>query len=153
MSYAQLVNGEQASLADDPELVQAMEIFAGMSPQEMEETVRQLMEVVGNDPETIAELKSILEMIPQIESASNLEQMTQDDELAAATEDALRLLGGTNWDAIWEKQEDILKAVLASGQLTPEDAATFKTDQSAWEKELKFIWGELQKQASLKQEL
>ena len=148
---------QTASLAEDQELLNAMEIFAGMSPTEMEETVRQLMDTLGmDDPETLAELNKILELIPQMKAddrgGSNLQQMAQDDELAVATEDALRLLGNSNWDEIWDKQDVILEAVLASGQLSPEDAARFKTDESAWKKELRFIWDELQKQAKQQKE-
>ena len=45
-------------------------------------------------------------------------------------------------------QDVILEAVLESGKLSPEDAATYKTDINAWEKELKFIYDELQRQAA-----
>jgi hypothetical protein len=108
------------------------------------------MQLVGNDdPETKAELELILnELLPQIKSQSNLDQMVQDDELAVATQDALRSLQGSNWDEIWAKQDVILEGVLASGQLTQESAALFRSDDEAWKEELKFIWDQLQQQAA-----
>ncbi|KAL3936244.1 MAG: hypothetical protein SGBAC_008402 [Bacillariaceae sp.] len=121
-----------------------------MSPEEMEETILELIQMVGNDdPETKAELEVLLnELIPQIKSQSNLNQMAQDDELAVATQDALRMLKGSNWDEIWGKQDIILEGVLASGQLSPEDAALYRSDEKAWKEQLKFIWDQLQQQAA-----
>ena len=140
----------------DDELLNAMEIFAGMSKVEMEETIREMIELVGRDDhETIAELEKLLhELIPMIDDDNkddknqNLKQMIQDDELKKATHDALTLLSGSSWDYVWENQQLILEGVLQSGQLSPEDAALYKADEAAWEKELKFIFNELQKQAS-----
>jgi hypothetical protein len=126
-----------------------MSIFQGMSPEEKKETIGELLEILGDDSETKADLERLLgEVFPDIESNSDLKKITQDDELAPATHDALRLLKGSSWEAIWEKQDIILEGVLASGQLSPEDAAKFETDEAAWEKELRFIWDELQKQAA-----
>ncbi|CAJ1946758.1 unnamed protein product [Cylindrotheca closterium] len=141
---------EPERITQDEALKQALEIFEGMSPEEMEETILEMMQLVGNDdPETKAELELLLnELIPQIKSQSNLDQMVQDDELAVATQDALRMLKGSNWDEIWAKQDIILEGVLASGQLTPESAALYRSDEEAWKEELKFIWDQLQKQAA-----
>jgi hypothetical protein len=154
-------DGSGSSSNSFAETAEAMEIFAGMSPEEMEETVKQLMMVVGDDPETQAELEQLLEQIPKMKQqqqqsggeGSNLDQMVKDDEVAAATQDALRLLLNSDWESVWENQDVILEGVVASGQLDPEDAAYLKTDQSAWKKQLRFIWDELQKQADLQQEL
>ena len=135
-----------------------MEIFAGMSKVEMEETIREMIELVGHDDqETIAELEKLLnDLIPMIDNNDdnpnnhpnnyNIKQMIHDDELKKATQDALMLLSGSSWDYIWENQGLILDGVLQSGQLSPKDAALYKTDKVAWEKELKFIYNELQKQ-------
>ena len=141
---------EPERISTDEAVLQAMEIFAGMSPEEMEDTIMELIQMLGDgDPETKAELEVLLnELIPQIKSESNLNQMVQDDELAVATNDALRMLKGSNWDEIWAKQDVILEGVLASGHLTAEDAARFRTDEDAWKEELQFIWGQLQKQAA-----
>lgn len=138
-------------MSDDQELLDALEIFQGMSPEEMEETIVELLQHIGDDdPDTKAELETLLtEVLPQLKFQSNLKEMTEDDELAAATQDALRLLSGaTSWDDIWEKQDVILEGVIASGQLTPEDVALFKSDENEWKAQLKFIWDELQKQAA-----
>jgi hypothetical protein len=147
------VQGEEddrISLSDDKELLDALEIFQGMSPEEMEETIIELMQQVGDDdPETKAELETLLnELVPELKSQSNLKQMAEDDEVAAATQDALRLLSGSNWDDLWEKQDVVLEGVLSSGQLTPEDEALFRSDQTAWKEQLRWIWDELQKQAA-----
>lgn len=141
---------EPERISSDEAVLQAMEIFAGMSPEEMEETILELMNMIGDsDPETKAELELLLsELIPKIKSESSLNQMVQDDELAVATQDALKMLKGSNWDEIWANQDLILDGVLDSGKLTPEDAARFKTDENAWKEELQFIWNQLQKQAA-----
>jgi hypothetical protein len=144
--------GADSSLEEDHELLAALEIFGGMSPEEMIETVTQMMSVIGDDPETQAELKKILELLPMIQSDSTLLQMAKDDEVAAATNDALRMIGDSDWDTVWEMQDVILEAVLESGQLSADDAASFKTDEAAWKEELKFIYDELQKQATLRKQ-
>ncbi len=56
---------------------------------------------------------------------------------------------GNDWESNWEMREVILQSVLESGQLSAQDAALYKSDLSAWEKELKFIWKELQNQDQL----
>lgn len=143
--------GGGLDLKNDPELLAAMEIFAGMSPEEMEETMNELKEMLGNDPETLAAINEVMEEMKQMDAAdikSSLEQMVADDEVAKATQDALKLIHKSSWETIWEKQADILDAVIQSGQISAEDAALFKSDQDKWEMELRFIWNELQKQAA-----
>ena len=147
--------GTGIDLERDPELLAAMEIFAGMSPEEMEETMAELVEMLGDDPETLAAIKEVMKEIPKMKAAdvqSSLQQMVSDDEVAAATAEALKMLQQADWDTIWEKRDVILGAVIQSGKISAEDAAMFKTDNKAWENELRFIWNELQKQAA-KEEL
>ena len=136
---------------NDPELLAAMEMFAGMSPEETEETMKELVGMLGDDPETLAAIEEVMKEIPNMKAndvQSSLKQMVSEDEVAAATQDALKLLGKSNWETIWEKQDLILDAVIQSDQINAEDTALFKSDNAAWEKELRFIWNELQKQAT-----
>lgn len=136
---------------DDPELLAAMEIFAAMSPDEMKETMQELVELLGDDPETRSAIQELLNEIPKMEASdvrSSLKDMVADDEIAVATQDALKILRKSDWDSIWDKRETILEAVIRSGKISVEDAAKLKSDKAAWEAELKFIWNELQKQAA-----
>jgi DUF438 domain-containing protein len=139
---------------DDPELIAAMEIFAGMSPQQMEDTMNELMGIIGDDPEALSAMQDILKELPNMKTAdvqSSIEQMVADDEVAKATQDGLELLYANEWETIWEKRDLILDAVIQSGEISVEDAATFKSDKTAWEKELKFIWSELEKKGAAQQ--
>lgn len=158
-SLLQQPNSMEADIDfSDPELMDAMEIFNNMSPEEMQEAMVGLLEVLGDDPEMLAAIQELQKEIEMMKSSGEydgekLQGMIEDDELAAATQDALDMLGSANdWEAIWEMQEVILEGVLESGQLSAQDAALYKSDVSAWETELKFIWTELQKQAQLQKQ-
>jgi hypothetical protein len=160
-AYGNVQDHGSGSGFDDPEVLEAMEIFAGMSPEEMEETIKELMLAVDDDPEMQAKFQEILEiLIPQMQQeeqdsgvGSNLREMVEDDEVAAATQDAVRSLGNLHWESLWEQQEDILEAVIASGKITPDAAVVFKTEELMWEQQLRHIWEEMQKKAALEQEL
>ena len=144
-------------LLNDPEALQAMEIFMGMSPEEREETIRGLMEAVGDDPKARAEMELIISKLPALDAeqvsggklASSLKQMVQDDEFAKARQNAKKQLDGTSWEFFLENEEAILEATLAGGQLRPEDAALFKTDKDAWLKQLRVIWEDVAKREEL----
>ena len=43
----------------------------------------------------------------------------------------------------------ILAATIASDQLSPEDAAHFKTDEDMWKKKLRIIWEDVASQQEL----
>lgn len=138
---------------EDPGLLMAMEMFSKMSPEEMEETMMELKKMLGDDPETLAAIDDVMKEIPNMKDAdikSSLKDMISDDEIQAATNDALRLLRSTEnvWETIWEQRDAILEAVIASGQITAMDAARFRNDRNEWEAELKHIWTELQKEAA-----
>jgi hypothetical protein len=161
-----------------------MEIFAGMSPEEMEEAVKQLMLAAGDNPQVQAKFEKMLDMLKsapkkqqekstpkkqqekstpkkQQKSRGGQQKKVKDDkveaptpyEVEAATQEALRLLGNPDWQSVWEKQDVILEAVITAGQLPPKDAASFRSDEFLWNKELRFIWGEMQKQARQEQEI
>ena len=72
------------SLLEDPELLNAMEIFMGMSAQERYETIQGLMEAVGHDPGKRLEMERLIEMLPQMEDNSDLREMIRQDELLKA---------------------------------------------------------------------
>lgn len=145
---------QQEPLVDltDPELQNAMQIFANMSPEEMEEAMQELQAMFGDDPDATAAIEEVMQEIPKMKSANDVQASLQDlireDEIAVATSDALKLLQQDgSWDTIWERRDDILEAVLASGQIDPADAARFRASKDDWEAELVHIWNELQKQA------
>ncbi|KAL7434244.1 hypothetical protein ACHAXM_003963 [Skeletonema potamos] len=148
---------EDHPILNDPEALQAMEIFMGMSPEEREDTIRGLMEAVGDDPKARAEMELIISKLPALDAeqvdggkqASSLKQMVQGDEFAKARQDAKRKLDGTSWEFFLENQEAILEATIAGGQLRPEDAALFKTDKKAWLKQLRVIWEDVAKREEL----
>jgi hypothetical protein len=137
-------------LLNDPDALQAMEIFMAMAPEEREETIRGLMEAIGDDPEKRAEMESLVSKLPALHEeqlrnspdgvASSLNQMVKDDELAKARADARRQLDGTSWEFFVENRAAILDATIAGGQLSPEDVVRFRTDDEAWLKQLRVIW-------------
>ena len=142
---------------NDPELMEAMEIFNAMSPEDMQEAMLGLLEAVGDDPEMLAAIQEVQKEIEMMKAsgendAGNLQDLIEDDGLAAASQDALDMLGSKDWESMWEMQEEILQGVLESDKLSAEEAALYKSDVSAWEKELKFIWNELQNQAQLQRQ-
>ena len=129
----------------------------GMSPEEREETIQGLLEAVGDDPQKRAEMEALIAALPAMEAEqakrgtqqSNLKQMVQDDELAKAREDAREHLNGTPWSFFLENEAAILEATIASGQLSAEDIALFKTDKQMWLKQLRVIWEDAAKQQEL----
>lgn len=160
-SYAAgpIVIEDDHPLLNDPEALQAMEIFMGMSPEEREETIRGLMEAVGDDPKAKADMELIISKLPALDAEqvknsdaglqSSLKQMVQDDEFAKARRDARQQLDGTSWEFFVQNADAILEATIAGGQLSPEDAATFKTDRKAWLKQLRVIWEDVAKKQEL----
>jgi hypothetical protein len=146
---------------NDPKLNDAMEIFNAMSPEEMQEAMIGSLDVLGDDPEMLAAIQELQKELETMKASGveyndeKLQDMIADDELlAAATQDFLDMVEiGTDWEPIWEMQEVILQSVLESGQLSAQDAALYKSDLSAWEKELKFIWKELQNQDQLQNQI
>jgi hypothetical protein len=141
-----IVIDESHPLLNDPEALQAMEIFMAMSPEEREITIHNLLEAVGDDPKARAEMELIISKLPALEaeqvsgSESNLKKLIQEDEFAKAKHNAKKQLDGTSWEFFVENQDAILEATIAGGQLSAEDAALFKTDKKAWLKQLRVIW-------------
>lgn len=131
-------------LVNDLELLNAMELFMGMSADEREDTIQGLLKAVGEDPTKKAEMETLIQMLPQLDDTSTLQQMIQDDTMAKAKRTARQQLDGTDWESFWAMQEQILEATLASGQISPKDAARFKTDEEAWKDQLRIIFDDLQ---------
>ena len=146
-----MIEDDHPLLENDPELLQAMEIFMAMSSEEREDTIRNLMVAVGDDPAKKAEMEYLISKLPELsneqlansvdgKTASSLKHLVQDDEFAKARQDAKRQLDGMSWEFFVQNEAAILEATLAGGQLSPEDAALFKTDRDAWLRQLRVIW-------------
>ena len=132
-----------------------MEAFALMSPEEAQEAFAEVLEMMGEDKDDPEMLEAIQEVMREMENMNTgddvkyrLTSMTMEEEVAQATEVALEMISTSEWDVIYNKREDILDSVIASGKMSAEDAALYKSDAAAWEKELKYIWEELQSQAN-----
>ena len=126
-----------------------------MSPEEAQEAFAEELEMMGEDKDDPEMLEAIQEVMREMESMNTgedvkyrLSSMTMEEEVAQATEVALEMISTSEWDVIYNKREDILDSVIASGKMSAEDAALYKSDAAAWEKELKHIWEELQSQAN-----
>jgi DNA integrity scanning protein DisA with diadenylate cyclase activity len=126
-----------------------MEEFALMSEEEMEDAFAEVIEMLGDDAEAIAEMQKVMEEVRSMnaDAESKYETIVLHDELTKATKAALDMLSKSDWGTVYEKRSEILESIIHSGKVSSEDAAVFKSDPDAWEKELKEIWGELQKQA------
>ena len=126
-----------------------------MSPEEAQEAFAEVLEMMGEDKDDPEMLEAIQEVMREMERMNTgddvkyrLSSMTMEEEVAQATEVALEMISTSEWDVIYNKREDILDSVIASGKMSAEDAALYKSDAAAWEKELKHIWEELQSQAN-----
>jgi len=138
----------------DQELDEAIQMFASMSPEEMMETMEELREMFGNDPETMKEVEEIMKEIAELEPAEMEERFKElvDEEMAVkAMDDTMDMLKNADegdWNNILEKKEQILEVVIQSGVMDAEEVRLFRTDPDAWEEELKIIWEELKNQAN-----
>ena len=126
-----------------------------MSPEEAQEAFAEVLEMMGEDKDDPEMLEAIQEVMREMENMNTgddvkyrLSSMTMEEEVAQATEVALEMISTSEWDVIYNKREDILDSVIASDKMSAEDAALYKSDAAAWEKELKHIWEELQSQAN-----
>ena len=126
-----------------------------MSPEEAQEAFAEVLEMMGEDKDDPEMLEAIQEVMREMENMNTgddvkyrLSSMTMEEEVAQATEVALEMISTSEWDVIYNKREHILDSVIASGKMSAEDAALYKSDAAAWEKELKYIWEELQSQAN-----
>lgn len=152
-----IIIDENHPILNDPESLQAMEIFMAMSPQEREETILNLLEAVGDDPVKRAEMELIIAKLPALEEeqlerselASTLKQMVSDDEVRKARATARKHLDGTSWEFFVENQAAILETTVASGKLSPAEVKLFKNDKEVWMSQLRVIWEDITKKQEL----
>ena len=142
----------QSLSQEDPELYEAMQMFAGMTPEERMETMEELKVVLGDDPDLLKELDTIMEEI------ANMDPMEMDQSLqdlqSDVVNDALDLLAKADendWDKVVANQQAILEAVIQNGGMSEEEANMFRNDPDAWQEELRLIFEEL-KQLGLEHE-
>eukprot|EP00591_Stephanopyxis_turris_P005544 CAMPEP_0195529522 /NCGR_PEP_ID=MMETSP0794_2-20130614/32117_1 /TAXON_ID=515487 /ORGANISM="Stephanopyxis turris, Strain CCMP 815" /LENGTH=192 /DNA_ID=CAMNT_0040660843 /DNA_START=29 /DNA_END=607 /DNA_ORIENTATION=+ len=138
----------------DRDMAEAIQMFANMSPKEREKTTSELTDMLGDDPETRKLVEEVMEEVGNM----NPEQLTEEfgellaeEQLAFAMSETLEQLANADEEmlgSILQKKDAILDSVIESGQITEEDAERYKNDPAEWERELKFIWDELQKQAA-----
>lgn len=146
---------------DDPELQEAIQQFADMSPEDMKATILDLKESIGvdGDPETLKELDSILEELAQmdsIEMEEQLQSLMEEEAVAHSMAETMELLsksGDDAWEKIISKKDLILESVIQTGVMSEEEIATFRNDPGAWEEELKEIWKEMKAVAAANEEL
>ncbi|KAL9188544.1 hypothetical protein ACHAXT_006922 [Thalassiosira profunda] len=137
---------------DEQELIEAMEMFALMSEEERIEAFAEVVEMIGGDdadPEDLEALRTVMEAVELMNDAdsTSMGYTPMEDAIADATGIALEMIAGSEWEMIREKSSEILDALIVSGKIGAEDAALFRSDGSAWEKELRSVWDELEKQA------
>ena len=141
---------------DDPELAEAIQMFAGMSPEEMMQTMEELKEILGNnDPAALQEIEEVMLEIAKLDLSTEgdynaLQDLMGEDRAAMAMSDTLDMLRNADegdWNKILENKEQILEVVIQSGVMDEEEVEMFRNDPDAWEEELRFIWEELKAQA------
>lgn len=139
---------------EDAELDQAIQMFASMSPEEMQETIAEMTELLGDDPESIETLNEIMLEISKMDAtdaADRLNELVQEEDVALAMADMTELLQNVDentWEKILSKKDLILESLITNESLSQEDIDLFKGNPKAWEDELKAIWGELQNEAA-----
>lgn len=156
----------------DEDLLEVIEEFALMSDQEMEDAFSDVMKALGaeHDPEIAEAMREVMAAakslsdkvdegggtaVPKLrESLVDTFTMLHDKEqmIADATSIALEMISGSDWKLIHDKRGEILESLIVAGRISAGDAALYRSDDDAWEKELRSIWDGLQQQAT-KEEL
>ena len=148
------MQAEMQEMLNDSEMMEAMKMLTQMSPEEMKETLQELIETSGDDPETKMALERAMEEIAEMdmeEVQDALAALMEEEQIAHAIHDTMEMLGNADdatWEEIISKKDVILQAVIESGQLSQDDIDRYQNDSDAWENELKFIWKELKSQAA-----
>lgn len=138
----------------DPELLEAIQTLAHLSPEEMMETIEELKEVFSDDPETLKEIEEVMLEITKLDASEidrSLKDLAEDDMVAFAMSETLDLLKAADendWKNILDNKDAILETVIASNVMSEEEIAHFLNDPGAWENELEQIWNELKLQAA-----
>lgn len=148
-----LITSESGLEFSDPELAEAIEMFANMSPEEMMDTMKELREMFSNDPQTLKEIEEVITELSNInidDFGDQLRDLISEEELAnsiAETMEILQNADDSDWNRILENKDAILEAVIATGAIDDEDIVEYKRNPDAWEQELRSIWAELKMQA------
>lgn len=167
------LDGINQGLVDlsDEELFTVMEQFALMSKEEREQAYSEVMDMLGDDDpgivEAMKEIMKTVELMDESEEITNslegskayLMAMEDDmtdakqfllgvkEEIARATGIALRMISQADWEVVYNKRGDMLDSLIASGKMSPEDASLYKSNDAAWEREVRAIWDGIQNQA------
>ena len=134
-----------------------MELFANLKPQEMEALLKDIGQMLGDDPDTIAEIQKLMATVAQQEAPEakkTLEQIMREADKVKkkkrAKSQGMDWVFDTEWETVWANQEEILQVILESGELNPEEGELFQRDTGAWEEQLKGIWAAMQAEAEMK---
>lgn len=151
-----LGDGEVADMlgnVSDQELAEAFQMFASMSPDEMQETMEELKSLMGDDPEAMAEIEAVMNELAQMspeELSMTLEDLMQEEDAAFSIAETMDLLANAD-DSMWEDiiaQKDVLlDSIFAAGGFTEEEYQAYQEVPEAWENELRDIWEELRQDA------
>ncbi len=138
----------------DPELLEAIQTLAHLSPEEMMETIDELKEIFRDDPDTLREIEDIMLEITKLDASEidkSLKDLAEEEMVAYAMGETLELLKAADendWQNILDNKDTILETVIASNVMSQEEIEHFVNDPSAWENELQAIWKELKMQAA-----
>mmetsp|Transcript_23849 Transcript_23849/g.27609 ORF Transcript_23849/g.27609 Transcript_23849/m.27609 type:complete len:197 (-) Transcript_23849:37-627(-) len=144
-------------LLDDPELAEAMQMFADMSPEEMAGGVEELKEMFKDDPETLKDLEEVMQELSNLSSddmEERLQEIMQEEAVAYAMTETLEMLQAADeedLEKIISQKDIVLESVIQTGAISEEEIEFFKSNPDEWEKELRHIWGELNNQADTPQ--
>jgi len=139
---------------NDQELLEAIQMFADMSPEEMMETMEDLKEMFSNDPETLREIEEVILELSRLDAEDIEQQLSElmaEEEIAQSMAETMELLQNadeSDWNRILENKDAILQAVISTGVISEEEIAEYQSNPDAWERELLSIWEELKMQAA-----
>lgn len=139
---------------NDPELLEAIQMFADMSPEEMMETMEELKEMFSNDPETLREIEEVILELSKLDAndiEQQLRELLEEEDAAKSMAETMEFLQNadeSDWNRILENKDAILQAVIATGAISEEEIAEYQTNPGAWERELLSIWEELKMHAA-----
>jgi hypothetical protein len=139
---------------NDPELLEAIQMFADMSPEEMMETMEELKEMFSNDPETLREIEEVILELSKLDAddiEQQLRELMEEEDIAKSMAETMELLQNadqSDWKRILENKDAILEAVIATGAISEEEIAEYQRNPDAWERELLLIWEELKMHAA-----
>lgn len=126
-----------------------MALLADMSQDDLDVVLKGIGEMMGDDPETIAAIQGILgDIVSTEDPVKSLSEILDREDFEKAITENLDWVNDSDWLKVYQKRHEILEAVIATGELPPEEALRFMEDPSAWETELKKVWDSLQAKTS-----